>query len=124
MPKGSKETPNISRKHSPWGLSDLKSHLTDKMSYPQFALTWTEHAKERMKERGINTQNILHLLASEFELSETAQSSRSDEGFFKYTIFCAHSIINKDRKYGAVIIPSLSTPAVKIITVMWEDIQR
>ena len=105
--------------------ASLNQHIQKLMADRNFRLIWMAHAKERLSERGITAQDIIYLLECPFRLAKTEESTRSQsDGLYKYTIFCRdHSPMRNGRRYGAVIIPSLKNPEVRVVTVMWEDLQ-
>ena len=79
-------------------------------------LDLTNHAKERMKERGILAGDAHHVLRHGFVHESGVESSRS--GFYKYAIEC-RSPNSNSRQIRLIVIPSPSSPRVKIVTVMW-----
>ena len=80
---------------------------------------WTQHVKQRLKERGIIMSDVIYLLYHDFKLLSIDESTRSAEGLFKYKI-CGRTPNSDDKNIYLVIIPSLKINGVKIITAMWE----
>jgi len=67
--------------------------------------------------------DILYLLRHKFELISLDETTRSDEGLYKYKI-AGYTPNSGGKRICIVIIPSLERCAVKLVTVMWENESR
>ena len=85
-----------------------------------FDLVWTDHAKERMKQRGIIMSDVRYLLKNDFRLEKTERVM--GKNLYKYKV-CGFGHRSLYRSICLVIIPSLDKPKVQVITVMWEDMR-
>ena len=79
---------------------------------------YTAHAKVRMRERGLLVSDVLHVLANG-TVYENAEPATRD-GFFKYQIECPTPNSNR-RSVRLVVIPSPTSTAIKVATIMWVD---
>lgn len=83
------------------------------------ALSWTKHAKERLRERGFLIGDVLHVLKHVFvyEAGEPA----TQPGCFKYKMEC-NTPNSEGRIVRIVVIPSTAN-GVKLVSIMWADEQ-
>ena len=80
-------------------------------------VTWTKHAKERLQKRRIRTPQVMYLFAHAHKLIKVERSTRTDEGFYKYTIcgtVYGDTLAEPERE---ICIPSNKNLATRIITV-------
>ena len=103
--------------YKPFKEKELLDFLQENRGIERIA--WTEHARQRLEERGIIMSDVLYLLRHDFELLRIDDTTRSDEGLFKYKI-AGYTPNSNNKRICLVIIPSLKTYSVKIVTVMWE----
>ena len=82
-----------------------------------FSLQITEHATDRLLERGLLVGDVLHLLKFGYVYEEGEPSTW--EGFFKYKI--DGTTPNSGGRMVRVVIIPLTMDAVKIVTAMWRD---
>jgi len=80
-------------------------------------LSWTAHAKDRMKESGLIMGDVVHILKHGFVLEDGEPSTQP--GCFKYIMECT-TPNSGGRTVRIVVIPAVSN-SVKIVTVMWKD---
>lgn len=80
-------------------------------------LRWTEHAKERLRERGLLSGDVLHVLKHGFVYEAGEATTR--QGCFKYKMEC-NTPNSECRIVRIVVIPSTAN-GVKLVTVMWVD---
>ena len=105
------------QKPQPWGPADATSNIRT-IARGQFTLTYQEHAKERLKERGLTTGDVLYVLKNGFVYDQAQPSTR--DNCFKYSIEYSTPNSNQ-RSLRVVAIPGISPLELKIITVMWVD---
>ncbi len=107
------------RPKSPKPLSPAKAthQLREYGASPDLDLYRTDHAKERMVERGLLMGDVLHVL--KYGFVHNSGVSTSQVGHFKYEMECT-TPNSGNRTVRIVVIPS-RTCAVKIMTVMWVD---
>lgn len=84
-----------------------------------FALAIREHAFERMAERGLLVDDIMHVLRQGFVHEAGEKTTR--KGVFKYKV--QGTTPNSDRRQIGVIVAMDETQPLiaRIITVMWVD---
>ncbi len=81
-------------------------------------MTYKEHAKERLKERGLTTGDALYVMKNGFVYERPQELTR--KGCYKYSIECSTPNSNQ-RNLRVVVIPGCDPLILKIITVMWVD---
>lgn len=81
-------------------------------------LAYTEHAKRRCRERGITTSDVMYILSHGRIHAKPEGSTRP--GYWKYRI-CSRAPNSGSRRICLVVIPDAGRPAIKVVTVMWED---
>ena len=87
-------------------------------SHDSFNRRLTDHAKERIEERGIVMGDVLYLLNHGFVYEEG--SPASNKGDWKYTVE-GRTPNSGHRSIAAVVIPNPEKVEITIITVMWVD---
>ena len=80
-------------------------------------LLLTDHAQERLDDRGLTTKDVLHVLKHGFVYEEAEPATRI--GLFKYQME-ASTPNSGGRTVRIVVIPS-SANQMKLVTVMWAD---
>lgn len=80
-------------------------------------LTFVQHVKDRLRERGLILGDVLHVLRRGFVLEEPEPATRA--GYFKYLVE-ATTPNSEGRTVGIIVIPDGSCE-LKLITVMWRD---
>jgi len=83
-------------------------------------LSYTDHAKERMYERGIRGADVVHVLKRGHVSVAPEPTNRPD--CYKCKI-CAKTPNSGGRTICVVVIPNIGRVAAKVITVMWEDLK-
>lgn len=83
-------------------------------------MTWSDHAKERLMERGLLEGDIRHVLECGF-VTKNGEPTKTEK-LFKYTME-GSTPNSENRKIGVVVIPYKHgvTPGFRIVTVMWMD---
>lgn len=79
-------------------------------------LTYQEHARDRLLERGLIQGDVLHVLKNGMIFADPEESTRPN--FFKYRIE-GRSPNSGGRTVRVVVIPNPKTLDLKVITVMW-----
>jgi len=105
------------QKPQPWSPADATSNIRA-IARGQFRLTFKGHAAERLKERGLNTGDVLYLMKNGFVYEQAQPSTRKN--CFKYLMECRTPNSNQ-RSLRVVVIPGIAPHELKIITVMWVD---
>ena len=105
------------RPAKPWKPAEATSRIREK-SRQELALSYTRHAKDRMRERGLLVSDILHVLSKGTVYEEAEPATRG--GLFKYQIECPTPNSNR-RSVRLVVIPSPTGATVKVVTIMWVD---
>lgn len=81
------------------------------------SLSWTKHAKERLRERGLLIGDVLHVLKHGFV--HEAGEAATQPGCFKYKME-SNTPNSAGRIVRIIVIPSTAN-ALKLVTVMWAD---
>jgi len=102
----------------PWPPSIATERIRWLARHEQFDLAYTRHALERLQERSLTTDDIIHVLQHGF-VHEASVPARPT-GFFKYCME-AQTPNSGNRMVRVVVIPDTETTSCKIITVMWVD---
>ena len=68
--------------------------------------------------RGITLDHIKEMLQGHFRVVKVEPATGWG---IKYTVFSDEPLKDKGQHYGAVIIPSMTSPEVFVVTVMLED---
>ena len=104
--------------HDPWPPAKATETIRNYAGHNGFDLLYTGHVRERMKERNLNTGDVLHILKFGVILNEAEPATR--QGCFKYAMECTTPNSN-GRTVRVICIPAPDQPAVKIVTIMWVD---
>jgi hypothetical protein len=107
----------IMQKPQPWAPADATTNIRA-IARCNVQLTYKEHAKQRLGERGLTTGDALYVLKNGFVYEPAQNSTRN--GCYKYSIECTTPNSNQ-RSLRVVVIPGLDPRMLKIITVMWVD---
>ena len=101
----------------PWSPAVATQQIRRKAD-EHLTLSYTRHAKCRLKQRDLVVGDVLHVLryGTVHEVAEPA----SRGGLFKYRIECSTPNSNR-RSVRLVVIPSPNSSTVKVVTVMWVD---
>lgn len=110
--------PLMTKGKAPWTPAEATQRLNKCAKSDELQLSWTLHAKDRMRERGIIISDILYLLKSGFVYEQAEPSTR--EGFFKYQVEGTTPNSNR-RALRVVVIPDPRASQMKIVTIMWRD---
>lgn len=111
----------MSQEPDRWSIAEaeLRLHAYAALENDGLELALTQHATDRMQERGIIISDVLHVLAGGHVDDEPTASSR--HGYWKYKI-CGKSPNSGRREICLVVIPDPARPAIKLLTVMWKDL--
>jgi hypothetical protein len=104
----------------PWSPREATERIRAPAKDEHLELVWTNHAQQRMVERGLIAGDILYVLANGFVYEEAQPASAA--GLFRYRME-SPSPNSGGRWVRVVVIPS-PTPvgsALKIVSVMWVD---
>ena len=103
----------------PWDPDRATGEIRGIANDPESDFTWSEHAFERLKERGLITSDALWVLRNGFVREPTGEESTVG-GLYKYVIESRSP--NSDRRtIRIVVVPDNRANHIKIITVMWKD---
>ncbi len=102
----------------PWNPRKATEEIRKVAKNERLDLCYTNHARDRLEERGIVTRDILYLLQNGFIHKEAKKTTRRN--CFKYTIE-GKTPNSNNRTLVAVVIPKRRSPFIKIITIMWKD---
>lgn len=80
---------------------------------------WGGHVKERMSERGIDTQDLFTVLRKGDVKGEVSAGTRSNEWHCKLTYACDYP--DSNREIGVVVLVQ-NSERIFVKTVEWEDI--
>ena len=107
-----------SRELEPWRPAEATRRIREKVRTGDIELFYTQHAKERMSERGLLISDVIHVLKNGTVYEEAESATRG--GLFKYGIEC-HTPNSGRRSVRIVAIPSPTRQSIKVVTVMWVD---
>jgi hypothetical protein len=82
------------------------------------SLWLTKHVRERLLERDLQTGDILHLLKFGHVLLDPKPATQPN--LFKYELE-GTTPNSFSRTLVAVVIPHLTAPNVKVVSIMWKD---
>jgi hypothetical protein len=85
---------------TPWTPAEATQRINKCAKSDELQLSWTLHAKDRMRERGIIISDILYLLKRGFVYEQAEPSTRA---------------------LRVVVIPDPRASQMKIVTIMWRD---
>lgn len=102
----------------PWTPAEATKRINQIAWDDCFALTLTLHAEDQMEERGLTTIDVLYVLKNGFVYDIAEKSTRP--GYFRYAVISPTPNSNR-RQVKVIAIPSMQSPAAKIVTVMWAD---
>jgi hypothetical protein len=102
----------------PWTPAQATERIRAMASADGFSLTLAGHAEDQMEERALWTPDVMYVLQNGFVYGPPEESTR--KGFYKYTMVSPTPNSNR-REVKIVVIPSISAPAAKVVTVMWRD---
>ena len=102
----------------PWRPGEATRRIREKVRTGDIELSYTQHAKERMSERGLLIGDVIHVLKNGTVYEEAEPTTR--DGLFKYGIEC-HTPNSGRRSVRLVVIPSPMSRSIKVVTVMWVD---
>ncbi len=105
-------------KPQPWSPADATSCINALGKSDDLDLSLTEHAQDRMAQRGLIAGDILHVLKRGFILDPPEASTRPNS--FKYRIQST-TPNSGNRSVAVVVIADTKSQQVKIVTVMWQD---
>ncbi|RZJ46500.1 MAG: DUF4258 domain-containing protein [Brevundimonas sp.] len=108
----------MARGQGPWTPAQATQHINSCAKRDDLQLSWTHHATERMRERGLVMSDLLYLLKTGFVHDEAEASTR--EGFFKYRVEGTTPNSNR-RAVRVVVIPDPKSSGMKLVTIMWRD---
>jgi len=106
----------------PWyrSIAATEKLLHEYAEHPRIELSYTDHAKERMYERDIDGEDVMHVLMHGHVSVAPEPTNRPD----CYTCkICAKTPNSGSRTICVVVIPNIGMVAAKVITVMWEDLK-
>jgi len=100
-----------------WSIAEATKRIHDYAQNPD-NVELAFHTEQRMRERDISMFDVLHILANGHILSEP--DAANEPGHYKY-VMCSRTPSSGSRTMCVVVIPSLRSPALKVITAMWRD---
>jgi len=103
---------------APWSNREATEKIRAYARNPGLKLSYKEHAKEQLLERGLIMGDVLHVLRMGFVLTPPRPST--DPELFRYRVE-SKSPNSHGRSIGVVVIPSVCRPSMKVVTVMWVD---
>ena len=105
-----------SHEGKPWRPAEATRRIRQKVRTGDVELFYTQHAKERMSERGLLIGDVIHVLKNGTVYEEAEPATRG--GLFKYGIEC-HTPNSGRRSVRIIAIPSPTRQSIKVVTVMW-----
>jgi len=117
---GSGSAGNGDVKLTPWPPAQATKNIQKYGANPKLRYAQTDHAKQRLAERGLINSDVLYVLRTGFVYEEGEPATQA--GFFKYKIQ-GTSPNSGGRSLRVVVIPSPCRIEIKIVTVMWVDEQ-
>lgn len=102
----------------PWKPGVATTRINDIARNKQFDLARTEHARERLLQRGLVMSDLLFVLKNGYVYEEPEESTIA--GFYKYKIE-SQSPNSGARFLRAVVVPDGISCQIKVITIMWRD---
>ena len=84
----------------------------------EFGIYLTRHARERMQQRGLILDDLLHVLKRGFVYKDGEPSARG--GDFKYEMEC-RTPNSGAREVRVIVIPSTERKEATVVSVMWAD---
>jgi hypothetical protein len=105
-------------KPQPWSPADATLCINALGKSDDLTFNWTEHAEDRMAERGLIVGDVLHVLKRGFVLDPYETSTRPNS--YKYRIQST-TPNSGNRSVAVVVIADATSQQVKIVTVMWQD---
>ncbi len=103
----------------PWSPAQATDLVRRISGDPKGDTTWTRHALERLRERGLTTSDALWVLRRGFVHEPPAEES-TVKGLYKYVIE-GRAPNSGRRTVRIVAVPDANANHVKIMTVMWKD---
>lgn len=105
-------------KLQPWSPAEATQCINALGKSDDLTFNWTEHAEDRMAQRGLILGDILHVLKRGFVLDPHEPSTRPNS--FKYRIQST-TPNSGNRSVAVVVIADIKSQQVKVVTVMWQD---
>lgn len=102
----------------PWEPGDATIAIRKIAKNPRLNLTYKQHARDRLSERGLVMSDVLYALKNGNVYQNPIPATRP--GFFRYRIECK-TPNSGSRAIGIVIIPAKNGSLIKIVSVMWID---
>ena len=102
----------------PYSASRATETIREIANRDEFGVYLTVHARERMRERELILDDVLHVLKRGFVYDVGEPSAR--EGDFKYGMQCRTPNSGR-RTVRVVVIPSAEEKEATILSVMWAD---
>lgn len=102
----------------PWSNEYATEKIRKTARSQALTLTYTTHARDRIRERGLIMSDVLYVLKNGFVHVDPTESTR--EGYYKYYIECKCPN-GGNRCVRVVVIPENEGCFLKIVTVMWLD---
>ena len=84
----------------------------------RFGIHMTEHARDRLSDRDLIMDDVLHVLKYGSVYKDGEDATRP--GFFKYEMEC-ETPNSANRSIKVVAIPDPKSAEVKVVSVMWAD---
>lgn len=102
----------------PWNNRDATITIREISKSDDFDLWVTDHALQRMHERGLIMGDLLYVLRNGSNHLDCVPSTQAE--LYKY-IMQTETPNSEGREVGVVCIPDQLKVGVKIVTVMWID---
>lgn len=102
----------------PWNPAQATERLRAMARNEVFLLSYKEHAKDQLSERGLIMGDALYLLRNGFVYENPKPATR--RGFYKYNME-SRTPNSGQRDIRITVIPDHNQCEAKIITVMWAD---
>lgn len=102
----------------PWIPAQATDHIRKIACDEQCSITFTRHASERMKERGLIMSDVLWVLRTGFVQAPAEESTVN--GFFKFKVE-GRTPNSQGRATEVVVVTDMDSDQIKTITVMWKN---
>lgn len=100
-----------------WSTATATKEINACANSATLNLTFVNHVKDRLRERGLIMGDVLHVLRRGFVLEEPKPATRA--GYFKYLI--EGTTPNSEGRTVGVVVIADGAHMLKLITVMWRD---
>lgn len=100
-----------------WSTAKATKEINACANSATLDLTFVNHVKDRLRERGLIMSDLLYVLRRGFVLEDPMPATRA--GYFKYLIE-ATTPNSEGRTVGVIVIPD-GARMLKVITIMWRD---